>query len=84
MMLMIDRCIFSNKFSVGDFYKVFQEVYSTMPSKDKGNEDALGEKKMGREQMVYLFNLVGKKLYYPDPNYQERFYSTFLSEMTLV
>ena len=75
MMMMLDRCIFSNSFTLGNFHKLFSQIYS----KGKEQKTLQDEKVITKEQLIAIFNETAKSLFRADPKYLHRFYNTFLS-----
>ena len=74
-MLMLDRCILSNKFTLGDFHNLFLSIYNKNPNKTLLQD----EKVLSKDQLTALFNEIAKILFLPDVKYLQRFYNTFLS-----
>lgn len=52
MMLMLDRCIFSNKFTLGNFQTIFVQIYN----KGKDKKTLQDEKAISKDQLISLFN----------------------------
>lgn len=76
MMLMLDRCVFSNSFTLADFHTLFMQIYA----KGKDQKTLQDEKTITKDQLIAIFNETAKALFRADPKYLHRFYNTFLSE----
>jgi|LakMenEpi03Aug12_release.lakeMendotaPanAssembly.Ray.scaffolds.fasta_scaffold1903474_1 hypothetical protein len=72
---MLDRCIFSNKFTLGDFHRHFIKIYESRKEQNVLQE----EKTITKDQLIILFSEIGKALFKSDTNYLNRFYNVFLS-----
>lgn len=55
-MLLLDRSVFCHRFTFKDYYDIFVRATTVKNKKDLGKDMLQGERILGREQIIYLFN----------------------------
>lgn len=73
-MLLIDRNAFSHRFTFKDYREIFRRALGLKNKKDLGKDSLQGERIVGREQLIYIFNEIGKMIYRGDSHSQDKFY----------
>jgi hypothetical protein len=69
-MLLLDRCIFSQKFSFRKYYDIFERARNVKNAKDPGKEVLQGERIVGKEQIIFIFEQIAQELYSVKGNHQ--------------
>ena len=70
VMMLLDRCVFSHKFTFGDFQQIFNNAIKVKNKKDLGKDLLQGERILGREQFIFLLTEIAKKMYSLLPHYK--------------
>jgi hypothetical protein len=73
-MLLLDRSVFSHRFTYKDYHQIFNQSQTMKNKKDLGKDMLQGERIVGREQLMYIFAEIGKLIFKPDTHYQDKFY----------
>lgn len=79
-MLLIDRCVFSHKFTITQFCDIFDQAQSVKNTKPLDKDNVQGERIVGREQFIFILHEIAKKLFKYEPHYMDKFFKLFLSE----
>ena len=81
MQFLLDRCLITNKTTICHFYNLFVEAtYKRVEKDPPPANNIVVEKSIKKEELVFLFNELGKFLYHNSKNYQDKVYNDLLGE----
>lgn len=89
MQFIIDRCLITNKITIGQFYELFLSAtgkrasHEPAPTNLASSVIPVHEKTIQRFEFRFLLNELGKYVYHNDKNQQDRVYNDLLSEKSL-
>ena len=79
MQFLLDRCLITNKTTLCHFYSLFVEAtHKRIEKEPPPANNVVVEKSIKKEELIFLFNELGKFLYHNSKNYQDKVYNDLL------
>ena len=78
---LLDRCLITNKTTLQHFYNLFVEAtHKRIEKEPPPPNNAVLEKIIRKEELIFLFNELGKFIYHNSKNHQDKIYNDLLGE----
>lgn len=68
-MFLLDRSLFSHRFTFAKYCDIFEQSQKVKNKKSLDKETVQGERIVGREQLIFIFQAIAKMLFRADPSY---------------
>ena len=78
MGFILDRSLVNNRVTLKHYYDLFCTMVRKRYDDDSANQNPLIERNITKEELVILFNELGKKVYHNDKNHQDKLYNDLL------
>lgn len=85
MQFLLDRCLITNKTTLKHFYALFIEATEIRIAKEEAPpNNIVFEKTIKKEELIYLFNELGKFMYHSTKGQQDKIYNSLLGEQVTI